>query len=135
MNLCTDTITVFNKRVSDGSYVYYPTVIGDVSWYGRVITSVGDKGLNAANTYTIRVPIEADFGQKTYVNPIEYKKALSPDNIFTFDNGDVIVKGSAAVAPMTLAELKAAYYEYCTVLSVTDNRRAPNAPHWKLVGS
>ena len=132
MNLCTDTITVFNKRVDDGSYVYYPTVIANVSWYGKVLTSVGDKGLIAENMYTIRVPIEADFGGKSYVNPVEYAGADSADGIFTFDIGDVVIKGEVS-APMTLAELRATHYEFCTVMRVTDNRRAPNAPHWKLV--
>ncbi len=135
MKLCNDTITVFNKRVKDGAYVYIPTVINGVSWYGDVATSVGDKGLNAANRFTIRVPLDADFGGKSYADPISYSEAMSSDGIFTFANGDILVKESVAVAPMTPAELKEAFIDYCTVLGVTDNRRAPNAPHWKLVGS
>lgn len=115
-------------------YVYVPTVIEGVSWYGDVASNVSDKGLNAANRFTIRIPIDANFGGKSYVDPISYCGASSSDGIFTFANGDIVVKASVAVAPMTPAELKESYTDYCTVLGVTDNRRAPNAPHWKLVG-
>lgn len=135
MKLCNETITIFNKRPEDGMYVYVPTVISGVSWYGDVASGLGDKGLNAANRFTIRIPLDADFGGKSYVDPVGYSNALSSDGIFTFANGDIVVKAAVAVAPMTPAELKEAFTEYCTVLGVTDNRRAPNAPHWKLVGS
>lgn len=134
MKLCNDTVTVFNRRISDGQYVYVPSVIIGVSWYGTVDTSVGDKGLNSANRYTIRVPVDADFGGKTYVTPNDYKEETITSGVFTFDNGDVVVKAEITES-MTPAALKEAHYEYCTILGITDNRRAPNAPHWKLVGS
>ncbi len=135
MNLCNETITVFNKRVVNHEYVYYPTVIDGVSWWGHVATNVGEKGLVAANSVRVRIPVDADFGGKSYVGNKEYAEAASVDGIFTLANGDIIIKGSVAVAPMTPAELKAAFDGFITVLGVTDNRRAPNAPHFRVVGS
>lgn len=134
MKLCNEAITIFNKRLEDGMYVYVPTVINGVSWYGDVASGLGDKGLNAANRFTIRVPLDADFYGKSYVDPVSYSKALSCEGIFTFANGDIVVKAAVALPPVSPAELKEELTEYCTVLGVTDNRRAPNAPHWKLVG-
>lgn len=133
MKLCQDTITVFNKRHSDGSYVYIPTIIRGVSWYGTVDTNVGDKGLMAASHFTIRIPIDADFGGKTYVDSITYANETLITGLFTFAQGDIIVKAEVDTS-MTPAALKEAYIDYCTVLGVTDNRRAPNAPHWRITG-
>ena len=135
MKLCNDTITVFNKRVENHEHVFYPTVIDGVSWWGHVSTNVGDKGLNAANSITVRIPVDADFSGKAYVDPREYADAASPDGIFTLANGDVIIKGSVVLAPLRPAELKAQFANFMTVLGVTDNRRAPNAPHFRVVGS
>ena len=134
MKLCDDVITIFNKRVEDGQYIYMPTVINGVSWYATIATTVND-GLIAANKFVIRIPIDADFGNKEYVDSTEYAKLSSVEGVFTIANGDIIIKDALAVAPMTPAEMKANYQNYCTVLGVTDNRRAPNAPHFRVVGS
>lgn len=135
MNLCNDTITVFNKRVENHEHVFYPTVIDGVSWWGHVDVNVGEKGLVAANSITVRIPVDADFGGKTYVDSKEYAQAADVGSIFTLANGDVIVKGVVVLSPLRPAELKATFTDYMTVLGVTDNRRAPNAPHFRVVGS
>ena len=134
MRLCNESITVLNKRVVDGQYAYYPSTITGVSWYSDIASSVGDKGLVAANRVTIRVPVDADFNGKQYVDPKEYKSAVSVDGVFTFAQGDVIVR-AVVVGDVTPEILHGHYADCMTVLGVTDNRRAPNAPHWKVVGS
>ena len=135
MRLCNETITVFNKRVdsSTGAYAYYPTTITGVSWYCEIASAVDNTGIHAADRFTIRIPMDAGFGGQ-YVDPIAYKSAESPTGLFTLAQGDVIVK-AAVTGAMTLAQLHEQYSECCTVLGVTDNRRAPNAPHFKVVGS
>ena len=122
MKLCNDVITVFNARVDPdaGGNVWTPTVITGVSWYmtdaSTVDTSKG--GLVAANKVIVRIPEEvapAGFGLKA---------------------GDIIVKGDASgTADPTPANLKKAYSDCVTVLGVTDNRRAPKAPHWRITGT
>lgn len=136
MKLCNDTITVFNKRwdAENGWEVYCPTVIQGVSWYSTIAVNVADSELVAANQIIVRIPVDANFGGSTYVDPVAYRNAESPDGLFTLANGDIIVKASVAVAPLTPAQLKESFTEYCTILGVTDDRRAPNAPHFKVVG-
>ena len=140
MKLCNDVITVFNARVDPdvGGNVWAPTVITGASWYmtdaSTVDTSKG--GLVAANKVTIRIPENANTGGKTYADPLTYADAESVSGLWTLANGDVIVKGDAsATANPTPAKLKKAYADCVTVLGVTDNRRAPNAPHWRVVGT
>ena len=137
MKLCNDTITIFNRRLDDeeGYELYYPTVINGVSWYYSVSTSVDNGGLHAADRFTVRIPMDADSGGKQYIDPVAYKSASSVDEVFTIANGDVIVKAAIAAAPLTPKEIFESYHEACTVVGVTDNRRAPNAPHWRVVGS
>ena len=136
MKLCDETVTVFNKKLDSdkGWDVYNPTVISGVSWYCEIASSVDANGLHAANRFTIRIPLDADFGGKSYIDPIAYANAGIIADVFTLANGDIIIKGTATGTP-TPAQLKEQYPDYCTILGVTDNRRAPNAPHFKVVGS
>lgn len=137
MRLCNDTITVFNRKldVNNGWDVYIPTVIHNVSWYWHVVSSVGDKGLNADNQCTIRIPMDADFGGKSYVDPRTYKAETIVSGLFTLEDGDKVVKGDAGGTTLTMAQLEEQYHDCITILGVTDNRRAPNAPHFRVVGS
>lgn len=137
MRLCNETVTVFNKKldVDAGWNTYNPTVIKGVSWYCEIASSVDSNGLHAANRFTIRIPTNADFGGKSYVDSVAYENADDVSGVFTLANGDIIVKAEIADASLTPANLKEMCPDFCTVLGVTDNRRAPNAPHFKVVGS
>lgn len=159
LNLCDETITVFNAKhdADRDTDIYYPTVIVGASWFCEIASTV-DKGLQAADKYTIRIPIDADFGGKEYVDPLTWAELTSqaadtddpedpedPDPeeeepeffelYFTLRNGDIIVKGDASgVEDPRPAVLQKLYPELVTILGVTDNRRAPNAKHWKVIG-
>lgn len=139
MKLCNESITVYNKRWdADAGYdLYYPTVINGVSWFCEIASAVDNAGLHAANRFVIRIPVDAGTGGKSYVDPIAYKDAPDVDGIYTLAQGDVVVKAAivTALVPKKPAELHAEYSDCCTILGVTDNRRAPNAPHFKVVGS
>ena len=137
MKLCGDTITVFNKKldVNHGWDIYIPSVIRDVSWYCRITSVVDDKGLHAANQFIIRIPEEADTDGKQYVDPITYANENIVSGIWTLASGDIIVKGVVMDDSLQPAQIHERYADCFTVLGVTDNRRAPNAPHWKVVGS
>ena len=132
MKMCNDTITVFNRRLDPdtGYEIYTPTVIRGVSWYSHVDSAVTSDGLKAANKITIRIPIDADFDGKSYVEPVNYTGGAGE---FTLRSGDYIIKGSEA-EPLTPAQARARYGEIATILGVTDNRRAPRAKHWRVVG-
>lgn len=135
MKLCNDTITVFNARLDKDldSTVYIPTVIKGVSWYGSMKSTVDANGLKAANQYTIRIPLTADAGGKAYAEPAAYKAANDAAELFTLNEGDLIAKGAYNEKLTLPAQIRA--LGCVTVLAVTDNRRAPNAPHWKVVGA
>lgn len=137
MHLCNETVTVFNKKLDadKGWDVYNPTVIQGVSWYSTIESNVDANGLHAANIFKIRIPVDADFGGSVYVDPIAYANEAIIAGTFTLANGDIIVKGVIADDSITPAQLKEQNYEFCTILGVTDNRRAPNAPHFRVVGS
>jgi hypothetical protein len=133
MQLCNETITVFNARLDaeTGFDVYIPTVINGVSWHCELASTVDSSGLKAANKFTIRIPANADCSGKTYAPATEYAGAAS-ENCFTIRNGDIVIKGEAAETLRPAALLK--QYEGFTILGVSDNRRG-QAPHWKVVGS
>ena len=122
MKLCNDVITVFTARVDPelGDDVWAPTVIKDVSWYATDASTVDASkgGLVAANKVTVRIPANV------FPEGLELK------------NGDVIVKAEITGSDWTPAKLKKAYGgDFMTVLAVTDNRRAPRAPHVRVVGT
>ena len=135
MKECNETITVFNAKLDEdsGYDVYVPTVIQGVSWLCEIASTVDTSGLKAANKFTIRIPIDADFSGKRYVNPTEYAKS-GPDGVFTLNQGDTIVHAAETDA-LTPAQLKDKYGEIVTILGVTDSTKRPNAKHWKVVGS
>ena len=123
MKLCNDTITVFNARVDQeqGGNVWTPTTITGASWWATDASTVdaAKGGLVAANKVIVRVPAEA-----------------APEGL-TLKNGDILVKGDASeVENPTPAKLKQLYGADCaTILGITDNRRAPKAPHVKVIGT
>ena len=123
MKLCNDTITVFNARVDQdvGGNVWAPTVIDGASWYMTDASTIDASkgGLVAAGKVIVRIPAE-----------------VAPKG-FGLKAGDIIVKGDAGdTQNPTPANLKQAWGADCmTVLGITDNRRAPNAPHWRVTGT
>lgn len=139
MKLCNDTITVFNARVDPdvGGNVWIPTVIAGASWYltDAATVDASKGGLVAANKATIRIPVDADTGGKAYADPVSYASAEDVSGLWTLKGGDIVVKGEVTGDDWTPAKLKAAYAECVTVLAVTDNRRAPNAKHWRVTGT
>ena len=135
MNLCNETITVFNAKLDTEADkdVYKGTVISGVSWFCEIVSAV-DGGLKAANRFIIRIPEDADFGGKDYVLPQDYASATDVTGLFTLASGDIIVKGAVTGTGLKPKDLHG-QYEALTILGVTDNRRAPREPHWKVVGS
>lgn len=135
MRLCNETITVFNAKLDPetGMDAYYPTVISGVSWYCETASTVDTSGLKAADKFTIRIPEDAGFSGKRYVPPAAYATG-DPASVFTLKTGDIIVKGAVDQAGLRPADLQRICGELVTILGVTDNRRAPNARHWRVVG-
>lgn len=136
MNLCNETITVYNRYTDSATryQVYLPTVISGIHWYGTNKTNPGNDGLISAKEYVLRIPIEADFSDATFASPKEYERLASKEGYFTLAEGDIIVKGNHVVENAKPAILTQNFDNVITIVSVTDNRTAPNAPHWRVVG-
>lgn len=137
MRLCEETVTLFNARPDGdtGGIAYVPTVIAGCSWHRRQREAVdANGGLVCADECVVRIPADADFGGKAYVDPIAWRQG-SAEGRFTLQGGDAIARGVVTGEGWTPARLKAARGDCMTVLSVTDNRRAPNGGHWKVVGA
>lgn len=132
---CNDTITIYNAYFdpSTGTDRYSRTVIQGVSWHSRQMVNVVKEGLVSANTATIRIPAEADFGGAEYVTPHEFKTLEEKAGKWTLAPGDVIVHGEATETNPTAKTLKDNYAEVVTVIGGTDNRRGA-LQHWKVVG-
>ena len=138
MKLIGDTITLYNARhdKTEDCTVYNKTVIRGISWYGSVQTTLGDTGLKSANVFTVRIPDDADFGGKEYCDAASYTEAEDVSGLFTLKQGDLVVKGIVPDSVETPAQIHKRYPEVSfTIKGVTDNRRAPNAKHWKVVGA
>ena len=136
---CNETVTVFNARVDPetGGKAWMPTVIEGAGWFMTDATAVDAArgGLTAADRCVIRIPEGADAGGKAFVDPLAYASAESVAGLWTLANGDVVVRGAVTGAAWTPAALKRAFADCVTVLSVTDNMRAPMARHWRVVGA
>ena len=135
MRLCDKTITVFNARFNPETDKdeYLGTVISGVSWFCAIESTVDD-GLKAANKFTVRIPVNADFGGKTYTQSKTFQQADDATGLFTLQNGDTVVLGSAPTEGMTPATLKK-NYESFVILGVTNSSKSPRGAHWKVVGA
>lgn len=136
MQLCNDTITLYNRKFDPNvdCDVYNRTIIHGVHWFNSDATTVDNTGLKAANKVTIRIPIDADFEGKEYMQPKVYASTTNPSVAFTLAAGDIVVLGIGA-DDMRPAQIHDAYSDAMTILQVTDNRHAPHARHWKVVGA
>lgn len=151
--MCNKTITVFNARLdaATGDETYDSAIISGVSWHATQAETIDPKGgLIMANKVIVRIPLTATVADgRRYVDPVQYGKPLPivdtfvcnalpvgfDFGVFTLTGGTVIVRGSVTGGGWTPSALRKAYADCFTVLGVTDNRRAPNAPHFKVVGA
>ena len=136
MHLCTETATVFNVRIdpATGYNAYTATVLTGISWFREVVSTVTDNGLKGANRHRLRIPDDVQTSRDTYVDPAAYRNASDVSQMWTLQTGDIIVPGDASGetdAPGKLLQK----LDGCTILGVTDNRRAPRGKHWHVIGA
>lgn len=136
MQLCNETFTLYNAGYDFQAdmTVYNRTVLTGVHSYTDIKSTIDSNGLKSANAVIIRIPADVDAAGKSYADPITYTGAGSADGLFTLNEGDFLIPGSVGSEHPTLREIHS-YHGAMTILGVTDNRRAPNAPHWKVVGA
>lgn len=132
MKECNQTITVFNRRFdkASGLDVLTPTVISGVSWHEQTDTAVTESGLKSAKKCTVRIPADADTGNKHFVEAAEYADS-DPAQTFTLTAGDILVRG-AHEACTTSAGIRN-LPDKVTVLGVTNDMQKPRGRHFRVV--
>lgn len=142
MQQATETITVINRwyNAESGLDEWIPTVIRGASWHNKIAATLANDGLKTADTATVRIPVDANTGGRSYMTPAAYKAAQSTPGGYTLARGDLVVRAeiptpTSAEPPITPASIVAAYEDCITVLAVTDNTRRPHGAHRKVVGA
>lgn len=137
-------ITLFNKFFDKENRqdVFLPTVIRGVSLYMKSGSSGDLKYRESTATYKIRIPIDADMGESSFVDPVAYKQlqkdeavkhwTLQPDSVIIPEIVDVAELGES----VSLTDLTKKYGTFITVTDYSDNttRGIQSMKHWRIGG-
>lgn len=133
-------ITIFNKRYvrEERTEKFVPTHIYGVSLYAKKGTASEDVGLKQSDSYTIRIPADADTEGKEYAEQNAYK-AMDDDaykGYWTLEPGAVIVRGIVDLDSASETELKEKYPDVIFVTNFTDDRDfcSDFMKHWRVGG-
>ena len=133
-------ITVFNKRYDKAERTerLYGTKIQGVSFYSKKAASSADNQLSRSDSYTIRIPADANTDGKQYIEQQAYSYPNDEEfkRFWTLQPGTIIVAGLVDQETATEVELQKAYPEVIVVTNFTDNRgRGSEAMwHWRVGG-
>ena len=133
-------ITIFNKRYdkTERTERFYGTKIRGVSLYSKKGTSSRDKQMSQDDDYTIRIPVDADTGEKQYIEQQAYASLKEEEFglFWTLQPGAIIVAGLVDQETATETELKQNYPDAIVVTNFTDNRGrgSESVWHWRVGG-
>lgn len=128
-------ITLYNHYYDKSTRLdkWKKTVIRGVHFYVDHKVSVGDNGVNSADIYKIRIPVDADI-QDEYLSEDDW--IARGENVmgrWTLQSDDIVVLGECDMNIDRPAQLKEAGRRYCKVTSWSDNRFG-GLPHWRIGG-
>lgn len=128
-------ITLYNHYYDKDTRLdkWKKTVIHGVHFYVDHKVSVGDNGVNSADIYKIRIPVDADI-QGEYLSEDDW--IARGENVmgrWTLQSDDIVVLGECDMNIDRPAQLKEAGRRYCKVTSWSDNRFGV-LPHWRIGG-
>lgn len=132
-------ITIFNKRYikAERTEKFVPTVIRGVHlYYQKAVSGNSDRKRN--DSYTIRIPVDADTDGKEYVSQKEYA-AIDDETCagyWTLQPGALIVCGVADLETATETELARKFQDVITIMNFSDNRSCGSEAlhHWRVGG-
>lgn len=132
------TITIFNRRLDDERHeILIPTVIQDASWfYGR--RSSGGQYADNEDSYSVRIPFNADTSGKEYIEPWEWKD-LTDEQVsgyWTIQKDDIVVRGEMS-GNQTDQTAITSQTDDCFVVNTFANntiRGSDIVKHWRLGG-
>ncbi len=137
--ICNANITIVNrKRDSERNEILMPTVIRNVAWYS-CNSATGGNSASSHDTVKVRIPIDADFGGKTYVPRVMYD-AMSIEEAkrhWTLAERDIIVRGEVTEEKVSQTKLAEQFPEMFLINNYSDNTDLGTdaVKHWRVGGS
>ena len=109
------------------------TLIKGVHFFADHKVSVGDNGVNNADLYKIRIPVDADIDGEYLAEDDWLSAGEDILGKWTLQSDDIVVLGECDMDIERPAELKEAGKRYCKITSWSDNRFG-GLPHWRIGG-
>ncbi len=111
------TVTLWNYHQKTG--MWYPTVIGGVSFWTNDAAAASSHGGNSATSFEASIPcapggaVISKGGEKRFFPPKTYAVCASPDKCVTFSPGiDFIVEGDPeSVIPIRDTDYESGFYD------------------------
>lgn len=127
-------ITLYNHKYNDATRMddWHRTVIRGVYFYVDNKAAVSEKGLNSADVYKIRIPVDCKCAA-SYLPEDEYASASDVSSFWTLQEDDYIVRGICELEIEKPSDLKRERMRYCKITSWADNRFG-GLPHWRVGG-
>lgn len=137
--ICNANITIVNrKRDSERHEVLMPTIIKDVAWHSDC-SATGGNSVSSHDTLKVRIPIDADFGEKTYVPRVVYDAMPIEEakEHWTLAERDIIVRGEVTEGDVTQTKLAEQFPELFLINSYSDNTDlgTDTVKHWRVGGA
>lgn len=128
-------ITIYNRYYDKNTRLdkWHRTIIHGVHFYADHKVSVGDNGLNSADVYKIRIPVDADFLDEYVPEDDWTSRGCDILGKWTLRNDDIVVLGECYLNIERPAQLQEAGKRYCKITSWSDNRFG-GLPHWRIGG-
>lgn len=136
--LTNANITIMNRKRRERSEVLMPTVIKNVSWHSVKATASGNMA-DGKDSVKVRIPIDADFGGKTYIDSIAYE-SMSEEEAkahWTLSPNDIVVRGIVDGEDLTQTELLKSNQNVFLINDFSDNTDMGSDAirHWRIGGS
>ena len=133
--ITNSVITVFNRLKKDGIETLCPTVIKSASWHDARSSNGGKYG-DSADSFSVRIPTDADTSGKVYIDPVSWRLEGEPTKHWTIQKDDIVIRGEVTDTIQNQAELSRRYVDMFRVTSWADNRvrGSRNMKHWRIGG-
>lgn len=116
-----DTIAIYNHYYTDTDK-YKRTNLSGVNWQSKRNATVGDKGVNVADSTIIFINKSTN-----YVTPKAFQQLLNKGDKFTFNIGDKVVKGNIVMEVTKIADLEKTYDNVVTIMAIREC-----SGHWEV---
>lgn len=130
-------ITIFNKRASNRTHVFYPTVICGVCFVHKHARTGGAEE-ETSDDYIIRIPKTATINNvsafNTYLPQEGYRELEDPTGYWTIQKDDIILMGTGLTS---VEDVKNSDREYCLVTEWQDDttRGSDAVKHYRIGGA